>query len=201
MSKCCRDNILIVIGICCWISEVRQLTELKRCLDSVNDFKVIVINGKWYDIKGPHPYSIPEARSLLLSYPNVTTINYANHHEWEARNKYLEMCKDTDVLIWLDTDEWFEMDFHWEVRGNIPSVALIEFFNRIGGTAYQRRVIINAGQCRHTDRHNQIWAGGKELFANPSPAIKGVRIYHDKQYRSIPREKAMQIRNKLKPYR
>lgn len=191
---------MIVFGICCWIPEASQLPELKRCLDSVKDFKVIVVNGKWYDIEGEHPYSIPEARSLMESYPNVTRIDYANHHEWEARNKYLEECNNDDVLIWLDTDEWFEYDHFWEARGD-TSIGLIDFYNRIGGLAWQRRIIINAGLCRHRDRHNQLWYGNRELFATPLPSIKGIRIYHDKQHRSEKREKAMYTRNRLKPYR
>ena len=193
----------IVFGICCWIPEKSQLPELKRCLESVKNYPVFLINGKWYDIEGDYPTSIPEAVSLIDSYPNVTRINYANHHEWESRNMYLEQCTANDCLIILDTDEYIEITGFFECNIlDTPMFRLHVEDPRIGGTDYQKRGVRWPHLTRHRDRHNQLWYKDKEIWSNVGESTpEGIIIYHDKTYRSEKIKEAMKKRNYLRPFR
>ena len=187
--------------MCCWISEVQQLPELKRCLDSVERFRVILINGKWYDVKGKHPISIREARELIDSYPNVLRINYPGHHEWEARNKYLEQCSDHDTLIVLDTDEYLQITGYFEKYiTSLPSFKVKGYDARRGGIVRENRGIRYPGQTRHRDRHNELWWNGEKLTFEGDPP-EHLLIHHDKSYRSPHITQIMKERNRLRPYR
>ena len=77
-SSCKTKPSHLSIGIPVWINDVKQLPELERCLDSVMDFPVFIVNGKWYDIEGDYPRSIPEAIELMESYTNVEIIDSPN---------------------------------------------------------------------------------------------------------------------------
>lgn len=173
----------------------------------MKDFKVTLVNGKWYDIIGDNPISIPQARNLIDSYPNVTRIDYPNHHEWESRNMYLEACSADDVLIWLDTDEYME---HGDQAGiwrfyPIQSVGSLSFFvkgydKRCGGDVILKRGYYSPSITRHKDRHNESWIGKKKLTFKSNPLID-FKIIHDKSHRSKQREETMKVRNHLRPFR
>ena len=64
---------MIVFGISCYISEESQIPELKRCLESVKNYKVILVDGKWYDFRGESDLSLPSARKLINSYTSIVT--------------------------------------------------------------------------------------------------------------------------------
>ena len=199
---------MLVFGVACWIYEKSQLPEVKRCLDSIKDYRVILVDGKWYDMEGSDSLlSIPELDDLLADYPNVERVNAPNMHEWETRNIYLERCKPDDILLWLDTDEWFEVTDKANFMDNLTKITtpmfLVDYVDkRMGPNAVRVQGIRYPSETRHRDRHNELWYKDKPAWNTAvRPAVQGIRHHSDKTYRSEEREKVMLTRNKLKPFR
>jgi len=190
--------------------EISQLPELKRCLDSVKQFRVILVDGKWYDMEGEQHTSIPEAYKLFKKYPNVEVIVSVNRHEWENRNLYLERCKDDDVLIWVDTDEWVETPIpilgeymNNKLESDKSPMYAVSFKGKAhgAGTYRQNRLVAFPTKTRHRDRHNELWYKDNQIIKGKLPIVDLILVHHDKSFRSEERETAMRIRNKLKPFR
>lgn len=189
----------IVFGICSWISEVSQLPELKRCLESVKGYRVIIIDGKWYDIDSPLQVSIPEAFEAYKKYDNVEVVTSIGNHEWENRNMYLTRCKMIDVLIVLDTDEYIIQEYTPTLPEITKSFHVIGYDKGKGGEVRLNRGYTDPINSYHNDRHNKVFCKGKQL--NFDSLCTGITIHHDKSYRSKSREKAMYTRNHLEEYR
>lgn len=195
---------MLVIGVVCWIHEKSQLPELRQCLDSLKQFRVILVDGKWYDIDHDQLTSIPEAYEMFKKYPNVEVITAVNRHEWQNRNLYLERCTPKDILIWVDTDEWLEVTGDVkELQYRLNPAFEVHFRGKMytDGDVRQIRGLMYPSETRHTDRHNQAWYQGKEILCNAARPKDCIILHHDKSYRSEEREKAMRIRNRLKPFR
>ena len=190
----------IVFGVCCWISEESQLGELRRCLDSVKEYRVILVNGKWYDIEGDYPDSLPEAHEIISRYPNVEVITAINRHEWENRNLYLERCNEDDVLIVLDTDEYVEGVISEQEISDDDSFMVMGVSKRHGGDVVLKRGIRYPSETRHKDRHNEYWRNDTKLrFFGRIPNI--FKIIEDKSYRSDDIGITMKKRAQLRPFR
>lgn len=198
----------ISIGVLVWIEDNSQLPELKRCLDSLVDFDVIVVNGKWNDMGGLYPESTTEANVLIDSYDNIKHIKSPNKPEYENRNTYLRWCMRSkpDFLFWVDTDEWIQMPFGRDFfergvrdifRGDNKSCLMHYYSDRHGGVSMQIRGIRYPFLVRHIDRHNEIFFGKVNILADPAPAPRGLVIMSDKIYRTIDREDRMIKRNKM----
>ena len=202
---------MLVIGVVCWITEESQIPELRRCLDSLKEFRVILVDGKWYDMEGEQHTSIPKAYDMFAQYPNVEVIVSINKHEWENRNLYLERCKEDDFLIWIDTDEWLEVNisplkhiddlFDYKNTGEQMVSVLFQGKAHGAGIYETKRGVLYPSKTRHRDRHNELWCDGKEITQGRLNNIFGLIIHHDKSFRSEGRENAMRIRNRLKPFR
>jgi hypothetical protein len=168
-----------------------------------------LVDGKWYDIKDDQFTSIPEAYDIFKEYPNVEVITAVNRHEWQNRNLYLERCAKDDFLIWIDTDEWlevtnssYESDLFAAHMSNIPMMSIpFEGKAHGAGTYQQNRIVIFPAKTMHRDRHNELWYNGTQIIQGKLPRIHGLLVHHDKSYRSEEREKAMFIRNRLRPFR
>jgi hypothetical protein len=194
----------VSIGVLCWISEIEQLPELKRCLDSLREFNVIVVSGKWNDIEGNFPYNIPEANTLIESYDNITHIFSYNKSEAENRNIYLENC-NADFLFWVDTDEWIEMplgkDFFLrgltDLFGKNDYSSQVHWYNHQsnGITSYgkQKRMVQYPSKLRHKEKHNKLYFGVREVLRDEIKyhAPRGLIIHTEKNFRSRKREEVM----------
>ena len=199
----------VSIGVLCHIPDIFQMPELKRCLDSLKDFPVIVVSGKWNDIESTSDYNHPQLNELIESYANVTHIFTQGLSEAGTRNIYLEECNDTvDFLFWVDSDEWIEMplgkDFF--LRGitdlfgvNDYSSQLHEVFHQRDGNdviCKQKRLIQYPSKCRHRERHNSMYYDNKEILAGEikNHAPRGLILHSEKSYRSTKRDKYMKSR-------
>lgn len=189
----------IVFGICSWISEKSQIPELERCLESVKGYKVIIVDGKWYDIDSDKLTSISEAFDIYKKYPNVEAVVSINHNEWENRNIYLAKCNNMDNLIVLDTDEYIIQEHTPTLNETVDSFHVIGHDKGKGGEVRLNRGYIFPNESRHQDRHNAIFRNGKKLEFNA--LCKGITIHHDKSFRSPKREKLMYVRNHLRDHR
>ena len=199
----------IAIGIVTWIPRIEQLPELERCLDSLTDFyPVIVVNGKWNDVEGKHPRSIPEAYELINSYSNVIHIESPDKPGFVNRNKYLIQATkmECDCLIWVDSDEWIELPCGYDFLVNgIKDVYkregnkytfLVHFYDkRFGGCCFQKRGVKHPSFSRHKNRHNELWFLNNQILQYPAKAPRGLIIHQDKSYRSLERENSMKKRN------
>ncbi len=181
----------VSFGIVCWIDEDSQLPELKRCLDSVKDLPVILVNGKWSDMEGDNPISTQKARDLINSYPNVKHILSPNESEVNNRNILLK-C-GTDYMIWIDTDEWAEfpngIDFFKEElsrRFKDEYCAYSHSYDLKGRGGYfkVKRIIRNPHELEYRIRHNQLYHGSINVYDNPIEPIDGLMVHHSKDFRS-----------------
>jgi len=207
------SNPKIGIGIVSWISEESQVPELERCLDSLTSFyPVIIINGKWDDVKGDNPRSVLEAIDLMESYSNVMWFDSPNQPEFINRNEYLIQATkmDCNYLIWVDTDEWVELPCGYEFLCNSIKkrfekqpdcyTFLVHYFDkRMGGCCYKRRGIRYPTFTRHRNKHNELWFVDKEVLRYPAKAPNGLIIHQDKIFRTHKREEKMKIRNESNP--
>ena len=198
----------IVFGVCCYISEKEQIPELERLLESLRGFKVFLIDGKWkdFDDKTDNYISIPEAYEAIGKYSNVITMASYNGLEWQNRNLYLKCCKRSDILIWIDTDEWLEIQDKDQMLKECKKIKkpmfLVNFYDkRFGGECLQRRGYRYPKGTHHKDRHNQAYYKKEEIFAYPAKAPKGFVIHQDKSFRSVERELDMKVRNQKEPFR
>ena len=206
--------IKIGIGVLVWIESKHQLPELKRCLDSLTDFyPVIIVNGKWKDIIGDNPRSIPEAIELIDSYSNIILIDSPNQLEPVNRNKFIVqgMKMDCDMMFWIDSDEWIELpcgyDFFVKGMENVfkkqpdcLSFHLHFFDPRFGGESLQKRGIRYPAFMRHRDRHNQLWFLDKEVLGHyTAKPPRGLIVYQDKSFRTKEHELEMRRRNLANP--
>jgi len=203
----------IGIGVVSWIGEKSQIPELERCLDSLTNFyPVIIINGKWSDVKDGNPRSVPEAINLMENYSNVMWFDSPNQPESMNRNKYIiqGMKMDCDVMFWVDTDEWVELPLGYDFLCNgIKDIFkkqpdrytfLVHYFDTTrGGCCYKRRGIRYPTFTRHRNRHNELWFLDKEVLRYPAKAPRGLIIHQDKKFRTIKRENSMAIRNESNP--
>jgi hypothetical protein len=191
----------VSVGVVCWISEKSQLPELKRCLDSLVDFPVIIVSGKWNDIEGDNHFNIPEANKLIDSYPNVLHKGCYDQSEAYNRNQYL-IDNQSDFLFWVDTDEWIEMPLGKEffLRGLIDLFKKDDYSSQVHWYSHQptgkinmgkqKRIIQYPGKLRHRDKHNQLYFGDKEVLRDgiKHHAPRGLIIHQDKTFRSKQRE-------------
>lgn len=207
-----RQELNIAIGLVCWIDKITQLPELQRCLDSLTDFyPVIIVNGKWNDINGDNPRSIPEAIELIGSYSNVIYIESPNQPEFINRNKYLIQATKMgcDYLIWIDSDEYVESVNYNNLVKEIDNIFtnepdkytfLINFYDkRMGGACWQKRGVRHPAFSRHRNRHNELWFVDKQILKYPAKAPPSLVIHQDKYYRSLEREFIMNKRNHENP--
>lgn len=207
-----KQELNIAIGLVCWIDKITQLPELQRCLDSLIDFyPVIVVNGKWNDVKGDSPRSIPEAIELIGSYSNVIYIESPNQPEFINRNKYLIQATkmDCDYLIWVDSDEYIESVNYNNLVKEIDNIFtnepdkytfLINFYDkRMGGACWQKRGVRHPAFSRHRNRHNELWFVDKQILKYPAKPPPSLVIHQDKYYRSLEREFIMNKRNHDNP--
>lgn len=203
-------DIMIGIGVVCWIETDEQLPELERCLDSLQSFyPVFVINGKWNDMSGNNPRSTDKANDLIDSYSNIIHISSPNQPEFVNRNKYLDLAMkfNLDYLIWVDSDEWVEMPLGKEfmIRGieqhDFDFASCVHYYSkRHGGPSKQKRLIKYPGFLRHRLKHNELFFGDNEVLGNcQNKAPRGFTIYSDKTYRSVDRENNMKQRNRENP--
>ena len=194
----------VVIGVVCWIPDNIMLPELKRCLDSLVEFDVILVNGKWDDIKGDNPRSTLEAQIVIDSYANVTHILSPNKSEAHNRNIYLENT-NADFLFWVDTDEYIEMPLGKEffIRGIADLFKKDDYSSQVHSYVHQENGKINMGKqkrliqypnkMRHRDKHNKLYFGDKEILANEIKyhAPRGLIVHADKNFRTKEREQQM----------
>lgn len=190
----------MVFGICCWISEASQIPELRRCLESVKDYRAILVDGKWYDIEGDRETSLPLAIEIIDSYPNVERITAINRHEWENRNLYLERCSKDDVLIVLDTDE-FIIKTNDDITIPLKDSFMVRGISkRHGGEVVLKRGITYPSETRHMDRHNEYWRKGCKLMFD-SLLLEELTIVEDRSFRSENNKQIMKTRGSQRPYR
>jgi len=202
----------VSIGLTCWIEDKFQLPELKRCLDSLVDFyPVIVVNGKWNDMKGENSRSIPEAQDLIDSYPNTIHFLEPNMPEYQNRNKCLIQAgkMGSDYLIWVDSDEWIEMPLGIEffLRGlkdifsNAKDMCSYCHFFDIGrgGNCRMPRIIRYPMFIRMRKKHNEWYFIDKNIRKRPLNAPRGLIIHSDKSYRTDDRHMRMFNRNQENP--
>jgi hypothetical protein len=195
------------VGLLVWIEDDSQLPELKRCLDSLVDFNVIVINGKWIDIPGKNHISTDATISLLQSYKNVTLIFSVNNTEAHNRNLALTVSStlNHDILFWVDTDEYVELPCGYEffLRGldfadKMTCYAHYEDEGR-GGSCRMVRFIKDIQDVSLNERHNEWLYYGHNIFKDPHKAPRGLIIHSDRKYRSEERQAKMLNRNKNNP--
>ncbi len=196
----------VSIGVLCHIPDLFQMPELKRCLDSLVEFPVIVVSGKWNDIQSTSNYNHPEVNNLIESYGNVTHIFTQDMSEAETRNTYLEECDDTvRFLFWVDTDEWIEMplgkDFF--LRGITDLFDDEDFSSQVHEIMHQRngvdlickqkRLVQYPSLLRHKDKHNAMYHGKREILAGEikNHAPRGMILHSEKSYRSKERDNYM----------
>lgn len=190
----------LVFGICSWISEESQLPELKRCLESVKDYRVIIIDGKWKDIDSPIHASIAQAYATYRQYSNVQVMVSLGRHEWENRNLYLQKCQPGDTLIVLDTDEYVTFEHTPAVKGLADDSFHVNGYDKgKGGKVRLNRGYMDPINSYHADRHNRMFCNSEKLTFNA--LCEGITIHHDKTYRTPKREKMMLTRNQLKEFR
>jgi len=190
--------------------------ELERCLDSLKDFKVIVVDGKWNDfIDNNDSYKSTDGTiELAQSYSNVILLESPNNSEAFNRNQYIieGMKMGCDIMFWVDSDEWVELpcgyDFlcHGIERVlNDPEkhTFLVHYFDvRRGGVCFQKRGIRYPAFTRHKGKHNELWFNNKEVLKNNcAKAPAGLIIHTDKKFRSDEREDRMKKRNYENPIR
>lgn len=198
----------IGIGIACYIETSLEVQELRRCLESVEDFyPIIIIDGKWRDYNADSETSIDEAVDLINSKQNIIHIKSINGSEAENRSKYLEY--ELDYLIILDTDEYLEFPLGVEFfergleeifRDKEEKCAYIHTESEMnGGYCRFPRIIKNPNLMKYGNRHNQLLLNNTNVLKNPLNAPRGVILHHDKTFRTDNRINKMKIRNKENP--
>lgn len=182
---------MISFGIVCWIGEDSEVPALKRCLDSVKDYPVILVNGKWNDMEGDNPISTQKARELIKSYDNIKYIESPNQSEAYNRNILYREC-ETEYLIWLDTDEWVRIEDYFKI--DIKDRALIHYYDPgRGGYCLMPRVFRNPKRLSNSKYHNSV------ITQDMEDPPTGITIYSDRKYKSMKRRNAMFKRNKENP--
>ena len=185
---------MLTVGITCWIGENIELPALKRCLESVKNLPVILVNGKWSDMEGDYPTSTPETNELIDSYSNVTHIRSPNKTEAENRTIMFNECK-TEYMLYLDTDEWcvFPRGIRQFVNNmDIEKVGYVNYYDEgRGGDCKMIRLVRNPHKLK-LKTHN-------EFMVNPEPVTDGLVIHSDRLYKSEKRKNAMLKRNRDNP--
>jgi hypothetical protein len=105
----------LAIGISYFITNLRQLNELIRCLDSVykHVYKIYLVNGRYKEFKHELDYSVEGTTQLLKErYPNVEVVNCCAT-QLVKRQIYLEMAGEDkcDYLLVMDSDDFVHPDF------------------------------------------------------------------------------------------
>ena len=112
----------IAVGFCFYEDSVETV---KRAIESVKDHVqyIFAIDGKYKFYESDRLLSTPDVREYLKSVPNVILYDAPNLTEADKRQKYMDLCKihNIDVIIIMDSDEWFTERTKWE-----PALKYIE---------------------------------------------------------------------------
>ncbi len=112
------SNIKLSVGISYFITDTHQFKELIRCLDSVYEHvhKIYAVDGRYREFKHDLDYSIPWTATLLRDrYPNIEIVKCCAT-QLVKRQIYLEMAKDEEFLLVLDSDDYIHPDFaNWDL--------------------------------------------------------------------------------------
>jgi len=107
------------VGISYFITNLYQLNELIRCLDSVykHVYRIYLVNGRYREFKHTMDYSVEGTTELLKQrYPNVEVVDCCAT-QLVKRQVYLEMAggDNCDYLLVMDSDDYVHSDFKdWE---------------------------------------------------------------------------------------
>ena len=115
------DNIRLGAGIIFF----NDYSSLKRCINSINEGVDIIfaIDGKFPTFPGDSQLSTDGSRELVNSYSKCLLVDCPKS-EFEKREKYLEYCAlyNIDILLIIDSDEFFLNDRDWEtIRRNLKT--------------------------------------------------------------------------------
>jgi len=184
--------------ICAAIPVFQDAKSLKRCLDSLADFDlVLVVDGVYEGYPAESPLSTDGTRELCTQYDNAKLIDAPNLKEFEKRNVYLKACPWKHLLV-IDSDEWLEGDIRgWmkqveQLTG--PGIYNIDTKNSEGSHSPAPRIIINPQEFEYYGAHCVVKQGNRifRLRGEYSNLIGGVTICMNDDLRTVEYERAWQ---------
>lgn len=159
---------------------------LKRCLDSLSDFReVIVIDGAYAGYPSENRYSTDGTYELCKKYHNVRVFTLYDKTEIEKRTLYLKLAAELDVthLLIIDSDEWLVGKFE-----NLPTergVYSVDFCNSDGNHWHSPRLIVDPRNYEYWGAHCVIkdLTTGSIFRLKSENVVKGVTIHSDDKLR------------------
>lgn len=112
-----RQSARIAAGIV-FYNEARLL---RRCLDSLREFDLVICIDGVYDLAQGSPLSTDGSRDIIQSYDNTLLVDMPYHRQTEVRNHYLEeaVWNHCDYILVFEADEYLTGDVK-EFRENLP---------------------------------------------------------------------------------
>ncbi len=169
---------------------------LERCLPSlINIDTVFCIDGRFamYDCTTNSDLSTDGSRELVLSYPNTVLVDYPGVSEVDKRNKYLQLAKNYDWLLIIDSDEYvieFDRLQLAEIKeGNIFCIN----FNNLGHPTIAPRLWRKPYEMEYLEAHNIFRKRGTGQIQRSTaggPIIEGIAMASDDSLRTRDREAA-----------
>jgi len=94
---------------------------LKRCLDSLREFDLVICIDGVYDVAKGKPLSTDGSRDIVQSYENTLLVDMPYHKQTVVRNQYMKeaVWNDCDYLLVFEADEYITGDMK-QFRNNLP---------------------------------------------------------------------------------
>ena len=99
-----------------------EINVLKRCLDSLKDFDLVICIDGRYDVADGPPLSTDGSRELVMSYPNTLLVDMPFRQQTDLRNHYLDEAtwNGCDYLLVIEADEYVTGDMK-AFRESLPT--------------------------------------------------------------------------------
>lgn len=185
------------IGVACtFYNDVRGL---ERLIPTLDPFDHIIMNdGSWKDFG--NGLSDDGSRELIQKHKHIHLLDNPNLMPNQKQTNHLRYAGELgcDVLVLIDADELITQFDRHEIISSLDkcrkpeqNVYWCKFYEyHIDWVMFHYpRVVINPLECSYPDRHNQIWAHGREqIHRKKDLIIDGLAIKHDKSVRTVARE-------------
>lgn len=187
------------IGVCCTF--YNGLEGLKRLIPSILQFDYIILNdGAWKDFQSGG-LSTDGSREYIKQFPQIFLLDNPDLMPNEKQTIHLKEAArlGCDCVILIDDDEYvtdfdrakFEKNLS-QLRRSEQAVYWCDFYEKHDKNyvLFQYpRIVVEPEKCEYKDRHNQIWAYGKEqIHKKKGLIIQGITLRHDKLTRTDERE-------------
>ena len=167
--------------------------ELKRCLDSLKAFDVVItIDGRFPNYPSPYPLSTDGSSELASSYQNVIDYRIPKDQLYQ-RNFAMRTAEEMklDFLLVLDSDSWLEHfdedTFKKSLEGHMDSSQIYFNIRYQWDRIFRWCYIYKPRGLRYYRAHNilQHRCGLHTMIPwVDAPTIDGILVNHNKTHRS-----------------